>query len=95
MMKMKDGSYPIPIQTAAPKLKLMTGDRKSSCNHHYHHNSMPGRLQIIFPVEWSRGEVQLDDAGVQSIYTSSRCTSSTLSFTVFKNKYLGLCFLFY
>jgi hypothetical protein len=45
----------------------MTGDRKNSCNHH-HHSSMPGRVHIISPVEWSPDEVQLDDAGVIYIY---------------------------
>jgi hypothetical protein len=52
-------------------MKLMIGDRKNSCNHHHcgdHHNSMPGRVHIIFPVESSPGEVQLDDAGVKPIY---------------------------
>jgi hypothetical protein len=75
MMKLKDSRFSISIQTAAPKMKLMTGDRKNCCNHHHrgdHHNSMPGRAYIIFPVEWSPDEVQLDDAGVKSIYTSGR-----------------------
>jgi hypothetical protein len=87
---LKDSWYSISVQTAAPKMKLMTGDRKNSCNHHHcwdHHNSMPARVHISFPVEWNPGEVQLDDAGVKSVYTSGRKQRKvcTLSFTVFKN----------
>jgi hypothetical protein len=43
-------------------MKLMTGDRKNSCNHHHrgdHHNSMPGRVQWSGSVRECRSEIDI------------------------------------